>query len=178
MTRPLCYLAILSILYTGFVRADDFKPDFHLVEYHFFVPSLWFQGREGPETVTSEAIQSESGWKALWSKLEPRLSRDMRQRVPYPFTPVDFTQKTLLVVTTGSNPAHVYSLAIESVMESATNITVNVIEVIPRKKCGDQLFDVIQIVHHPVALILIPKTTKPVHFDATQVENTCSESSS
>jgi hypothetical protein len=114
MNRPLCYLAILSTLYTGFVRADDFKPDFHLVEYHFFVPSLWFQGREGPETVTSEAIQSESGWKALWSKLESRLSRDMRQRVPYPFTPVDFTQKTLLVVTTGSNPAHVYSLAIES----------------------------------------------------------------
>jgi hypothetical protein len=95
-----------------------------------------------------------------------------------PFTPVDFTQKTLLAVTTGSNPAHVYSLAIESVMESATNITVNVIEVIPRKKCGDQLFDVIQIVHHPVALILIPKTTKPVHFDATQVENTCNDSSS
>jgi hypothetical protein len=178
MNRPLCYLAILSTLYTGFVRADDFKPDFHLVEYHFFVPSLWFQGREGPETVTSEAIQSESGWKALWSKLESRLSRDMRQRVPYPFTPVDFTQKTLLVVTTGSNPAHVYSLAIESVMESATNITVNVIEVIPRKKCGDQLFDVIQVVHHPVALILIPKTTKPVHFDATQVENTCNDSSS
>ncbi len=178
MNRPLCYLAILSTLYTGFVHADDFKPDFHLVEYQFFVPSLWFQGREGPETVPSEAIQSEAGWKALWSKLEPRLSRDMRQRVPYPFSPVDFTQKTLLVVTTGSNPAHVYSLAIESVMESATNITVNVIDVISRKKCGDQLFDVIQIVHYPVVLILIPKTTKPVHFHATQVENTCNESSS
>jgi hypothetical protein len=102
----------------------------------------------------------------------------MRQSVPYPFPPVDFTQKTLLVVTTGSNPAHVYSLAIESVMESATNITVNVIDVIPRKKCGDQLIDVIQIVHYPVALILIPKTTKPVLFHATQVENTCNESSS
>jgi len=94
------------------------------------------------------------------------------------FLPGGLHSKTLLVVTTGSNPAHVYSLAIESVMESATNITVNVIDVIPRKKCGDQLFDVIQIVHYPVVLILIPKTTKPVHFHATQVENTCNESSS
>jgi hypothetical protein len=161
-----------------FVHAGDFKPDLHLVEYQFFVPSLWFQGRVGPETVPSEAIQSELGWKALWSKLEPRLSRDMRQRVPYPFSPVDFTQETLLVVTTGSNPAHVYSLAIENVMESATNITVNVIEVVPRKKCGDQLFDVIQIVDYPVALILIRKTTKPVHFHAKQVENTCNDPSS
>jgi len=176
MNRPLSYLAILSTLYAGSVLADDFKPDFHLIEYQFFVPSLWFFG-EGTETVTSEAIQSEAGWKALWSKLEPRLSRDMRQRVPYPFSPVDFTQNTLLVVTTGPNPARAYSLAIESVMESAANITVNVIDVIPRKKCGDQLIDVIQIVHFPVALILIPKTTKPVHFHPTQVENTCSESS-
>ena len=178
MNRTLAYLAILSTLFTGSVHADAFKPDFHLIEYQFFVPSLWFEGKEGPETVTSEAIQSEAGWKAVWSKLEPRLSRDMRQRVPHPFVPVDFAQKTLLVVTTGSNPADVYTLAIESVMESESNITVNVIEVIPRKKCGDQLIDVIQIVHYPVALILIPKTTKTVHFHATQVESTCDESSS
>ena len=80
-------------------------------------------------------------------------------------------------MTTGSNPSHVYTLAIESVMESETNIAVNVIEVIPRKKCGDQLIDVTQVVHYPVALILIPKTTKPVHFHATQVDSTCDESS-
>ena len=87
MNRPLSHLAILGTLYMGSVHADDFKPDFHLIEYQFFVPSLWFQGREGSETVTSEAIQSEAGWKALWSKLEPRLSRDMRQsvrRIRYP----------------------------------------------------------------------------------------------
>jgi hypothetical protein len=178
MNRKLSYLAILGTLYAAFVHADDFKPDFHLIEYQFFVPSQWFQGREGPETVTSATIQSEAGWKALWAKLEPRLSRDMRQRVPHPFVPVNFTQKTLLVVTTGANPDHVYSLAIEDVMESATDITVNLIDVIPRKKCGDQLINVIQIVHFPVALILIPKTTKPVHFQASQVEKTCDESSS
>ena len=178
MNRTLCHLAILITLYAGSARADDFKPDSHLIEYQFFVPNLWFQGSEGSEIVASAAIQSEAGWKALWSKLEPRLSRDSRQRAPYPFSPVDFAQKTLLVVTTGPNPAHVYSLAIETVVESTADITVNVIDVIPRKKCGDQLIDVILVVRFPIALILIPKTTKPVTFQVTQVENTCDESSS
>jgi len=178
MNPQLSYLAILGTLYAGSVHAVEFKPAFHLIEYQFLVPSLWFQGKEAPETVTSEAIQSDDGWKALWSKLEPRVSRDMRQRVPHPFFPVDFNQKTLLVMTTGSNPHHVYSLAIENVMESATNITVNLIDVIPRKQCGDRLIEVTLTVHHPVALILIPKTTKPVHFHVTQVENTCDETSS
>jgi len=41
MNRPLSYLAMLGTLYTGSVHADDFKPDFHLIEYQFFVPSLW-----------------------------------------------------------------------------------------------------------------------------------------
>ena len=45
MNRPLAYLAILITLCTGSVRADDFKPDIHLIEYQFFVPSLWFEGR-------------------------------------------------------------------------------------------------------------------------------------
>jgi hypothetical protein len=149
------------------------KPDTYLVEYQAFRPSFYFTGNEGPEIATFTAVQSEPEWRKLWAELEPRLSRDMRQSAPHPFPHIDFTRQTLLFAALGTKPTGGFSLSVESITENPASITVNLVALSPGKGCGDAIYGITQITTHPITLLVIPKTSKPVHFDTVQVEPAC-----
>ncbi len=150
------------------------KPDTHLIEYQAFLPSLYFTGNDGPETATFATVQSEPAWRALWATLEPRLAKDRSQKAPHPFPRIDFTRKTLLVAALGTKPTGGYSLSVESVTENPSSITVKLVAVSPPgRPCGDKIYGLTQITSHPIALLLIAKTSKPVQFDTMRAEPAC-----
>jgi hypothetical protein len=171
--RLLFCLILLSAIWPPIASSAESKPETYLVEYQTFRPSLYFTGNEGPEIATFTAVQSEPKWRKLWAELEPRLPRDMGQSAPHSFPRIDFTRQTLLVAALGTKPTGGFSLSIESVVESPASITVNLVALSPRKGCGDAIYGITQIATHPIALLLIPKTSKPVHFDTRQVEPAC-----
>lgn len=158
----------LSLMWACSVTATANEPDVFLVEYQAFRPNLYFGVNDGPDTATFTAIQSEREWKALWSDIEPRMARDMYQRGPRVFPPIDFARKTLLVAALGVKPTGGYSISIHSVVEDPSSITVNTIAVKPARNCV-----LTMATTHPIALILIPRTSKLVRFNTTQVEHSC-----
>ena len=163
--RQLIPVALLSML--GVAAAAQ-KPDISLVEYQAFRPNLYFGLNGGPDVPMMAAIRSESQWWALWAQLEPKIPRDMDQHRPYPYPPLDFSRKVLLVAALGTKATGGYSVSIHSVVESTRNITVNLIVLAPAKNCGVTLTTA-----NPIALALIPKTSKPVEFATTQAELIC-----
>jgi hypothetical protein len=171
--RLLACLILLSPIWPFAASAAESKPETYLIEYQAFRPSLYFTGNEGPEIAIFTAIQSEPKWRELWAQLEPRLSRYMRQRVPHPFPRIDFTRQTLLVAALGTEPTSGYSLSVESITESPTSITAKLVALNPGKGCGDKIYGMTLITTHPIVLLLIAKTSKPVQFDTMQVEPAC-----
>ena len=169
----LCCFISLSPVWPSTGSAAESKPDTYLLEYQAFQPSLYFTGNEGPEIATFTAVQSESAWRNLWAQLEPRLPREMGQKASHPFPHIDFTRQTLLVAALGTKPTGGYSLSVQSVTENPTSISVKLVALNPGKPCGDMSYGITQITTHPIALLLIAKTAKPVHFDTTQVEPAC-----
>jgi PrcB C-terminal len=168
-----CLILSLSSIWPSMASTAANKPDTYLVEYQAFRPSLYFTGDEGPEIATFTAIQAEPEWRKLWAELEPRLPRDMRESAPHPFPRIDFTRQTLLIAALGTKPTGGFSLSVESVTENPASITVNLVALNPGKGCGDAIYGITQITTHPIAMLLIPKTSKPVHFDTMQVEPAC-----
>jgi len=151
-------------------------PDSFLIEYQAYRPNLAFAPDRGPRNFLNSlftAIRSEPDWRGLWSQIEPGLAReDASQRRPYPFPSIDFTRKTLLVAALGTQPTGGYSVSINSVVEYRSQITVYVVALKP-VNCGDQLNGVTLLVTSPIALALIPKTSKPVKFSITEAQSAC-----
>jgi hypothetical protein len=168
----LACLILLSPIGASTASAAESKPAY-LVEYQAFRPSLYFTGNDGPETATFTAIQSEPAWRAFWAKLEHRLPRDMSQKEPHPFPRIDFTRKTLLVAALETKPTGGYSLLVQSVTENPSSITVNLVALNPGRVCGDTIHGLTQITSHPIALLLIAKTSKPVQFDTMEAKPAC-----
>jgi PrcB C-terminal len=167
-TKWIHNLLSVGLIYTLAAIAGESKPDVFLVEYQAFRPNLYFGTNDGPDTPTYTAIQSEREWRSLWSEIEPRIARDMEQKGPHPFPPVDFTRRTLLVAALGTKPTGGYSVSIHSVVENPSRITVNVTELRPAKGCPVTLTST-----HPIALVVIPRTSKPVGFSTTEAELIC-----
>ncbi len=163
--RHLIALVLICILPAA---AAEEKPDTFLIEYQAFRPNPYFGLDAGPDTSTFTAIRSERAWRELWSQLEPRMPRDMDQRSPHPFPPIDFIRQMLLVVALGTKPTGGYSVSIHSVVEDPSRVTVNVVVLSPAKDCYRTLATT-----HPIALILIGRTSKPVQFSTTRAEITC-----
>jgi len=162
------WLILVGLSCAAPAMAKDTKPDTFLIEYQTFLPNLYFGLNDGPATPTLAAIQSESEWSKLWSHVEPRIARATQQNKPYPLPRIDFTRKTLIVAASGLKPSGGYSISIHSVIEDSIGISVNVIEVTPSKDCGVTLTSI-----YPIALVTIPKASKPVAFNITQAERTC-----
>ncbi len=171
--RLLACLILLNPIWPFAASAAESKPETYLIEYRAFRPSLYFTGNEGPEIATFTAVQSEPEWRKLWAALEPRLRGDMRQNAPHPFPRIDFTRKTLLVAALGTKPTGGYSLSVESITESPTSITAKLVALNPGKGCGDKIYGLTLITTHPIVLLLIAKTSKPVQFETMQVEPAC-----
>jgi len=95
------HLIALGLIWTLAAAAAEKKPDIFLIEYQAFRPSLDFGLNDGPDAPTFSAIRAERAWRELWSQIEPRMSRDMDQRGPHRFPPVDFDRQTLLVAALG-----------------------------------------------------------------------------
>jgi len=171
--RLLSCLILLNAIWPSMASTAESKPDTYLIEYQAFRPNLYFTGNEGPEIATFTAIQSEPEWRKLWAELEPRLPRDMRQSAPHPFPRIDFTRHTLLVAALGTKPTGGFSLSVESVAENPASITVNLVALNPGKGCGDKIYGLTLITTHPIVLLLIAKTSKPVQFETMQVEPAC-----
>ena len=171
--RVLLCLAILTAICPSMASTAESKPDIYLIQYQAFQPSLWFTGNEGPDAAIFTTVQSEPEWKKLWAELEPRLPRDMHQSAPHPFPRIDFIRQTLLVAALGTKPTGGFSLSVQSITASPTSITVNLVALNPGKGCGDVINSITQITTHPIALLLIAKTSKPVQFDTMQVEPLC-----
>jgi hypothetical protein len=158
----------LSLMWACSVTAVASEPGALLIEYQAYRPSPDFGLNDGPDSAMFTAIQTEPAWKALWSDIEPRMARDMNQRGPHPLPPIDFTRKTLLVAALGAKPTGGYSISIHSVIEGRSGITVNAIAVRPAKNCI-----LTMATTHPIALILIPRTSKPIRFSTAQAEHKC-----
>jgi len=160
------YAVSLGLIFAFGANAAQQKPDTFLVEYQAFRPSLYFGPHSmGPKTALFTAIQSEQQWRELWSRID--MDRHRPQHI-------DFTRKTLLVAALGTKPTGGYSVSINSVVESATRITVNVIALRP-KNCGSVLSGVTLTATSPIAFVLIPKTVKPVEFSTREAEDACGQ---
>ncbi|MBS0422660.1 MAG: protease complex subunit PrcB family protein [Proteobacteria bacterium] len=166
--QRLRYLISLSLVWIFSATATASEPDIHLVEYQAFRPNLDFGLNDGPDTATFTAIQSLREWKTLWSQIEPRMAREMSQQGPHAFPSIDFTRNTLLVAALGSKPTGGYAVAIHSVVEYPTSITVNVIAQSPAKDCVLTMAET-----HPIVLVLIPRMPKPIEFSTTHAVHTC-----
>ncbi|MBV8852967.1 MAG: protease complex subunit PrcB family protein [Sinobacteraceae bacterium] len=145
------------------------EPAISPIEHQTFRPNLYFSSyHDGPDTALFTAIRSEGEWKALWSQLEPRMARDRDQRGPHSLPPIDFTRKILLVAALGMKMTGGYTVSIDSVVEEPAGIRVNAVGGYPGKKCV-----LLQAVTHPIALALIPRTSKRITFNTTEVEHSC-----
>ena len=174
MRRAQCirYALSLGLIFALGANAAHDKPDTFLVEYQAYRPTRYFgPNSRGPKAPLFTAIQSEEQWRELWSQIGPRVAPDMDQRRPQH---IDFTRKTLLVAALGTKPTGGYTVSVNSVVESPTQITVNVIALRP-KNCGSALNGVTLTTTSPIALVLIPKTTKPVEFNTRETEDACSQ---
>ena len=174
MTRALWIRCVTSLGLACALAATaaEKKPDIFLIEYQAFRPNMYFGLNNGPKTTLFTAIQSEQQWRELWAQIEPRVARDTDQRRPHPFPHIDFTRKTLLVAALGTKPTGGYSVSINSVVESPTHIRINVIALRPMN-CGSELHGITLTTTSPIALILIPKATKPVEFSTIEAEDSC-----
>jgi hypothetical protein len=160
---------LTALIVAGSVAAASATdPDIYLIQYQYFRPNIHYSTDDGPEKRSFVALRNEGSWRNLWSELEPRMSRDMRQVDPHSFLPIDFDRYTLLVAALGNQPSTGYSIAIRSVTESPTQISVSVIATHPGKDCI-----VLTVQTSPIALALIPATTKDVVFDVTDAEIDC-----
>jgi hypothetical protein len=139
---------LTALIVAGSVAAASATdPDIYLIQYQYFRPNIHYSTDDGPEKRSFVA---------------------MRQVDPHSFLPIDFDRYTLLVAALGNQPSTGYSIAIRSVTESPTQISVSVIATHPGKDCI-----VLTVQTSPIALALIPATTKDVVFDVTDAEIDC-----
>jgi len=165
---PVSGFFIGFILFGTPTMAPASEPDTWLIEYQAFSPDRFFSVDDGPDQAMFTAVQSEKAWRALWSEIEPKLSRNMEQVAPHPFPPIDFARYTLLVAALGTKPSSGFRVAIESVQNFPSRILVSIIALRPGRNCP-----VFTAITHPVALALIPKTSKPVTFEKSNAELAC-----
>jgi hypothetical protein len=144
------------------------EPDVFLVEFRSYRPSIHFFGNDGPAQPMFSVIRTEPEWKQLWSEIEPHMGQDGDKRGPYPAPFIDFRRDTLIVAAAGMKTSGGWSVAIHSMREFPSRILVFVIELRPGKHCMAS-----SVITHPIALALIPRTTKPVDFDIIRGETAC-----
>jgi hypothetical protein len=100
--------------------------------------------------------------------MEPRTSRLQGQVVPNPSPAIDFDHQAVVVAAMGTKPNGCCSIEIASVTETAESILVSVVETVAGSNCF-----VTQAVTHPIALALIPQTTKRIEFEVREQTRKC-----
>jgi hypothetical protein len=157
-------LAILSLVAATLACAAD--PDTYLLEYESFVPNKWFNDRAGPSEPLLTVISTEDAWRSLWASFEPRMAREPARRQPYPLPPIDFSRYSLVVAALG--PSGDDSVAIRTIRDLGSKITVSLVAVRPGRGCM-----VTTDVKYPIALALIARTDKPVSFGVVKAVVSC-----
>jgi hypothetical protein len=124
------------------------------------------------------AIRNRAEWIALWnSPLDPAMSppsargAGVAPTLPRSSPPeVDFDKFTLLVVTSGKKPTLGYAVLFEDIFEFPNELKVDVLDLGPRGCVTGQLLS------YPSAMVLIPRTTKPIRFQPRVAYVDCEQS--
>jgi hypothetical protein len=144
------------------------RADIPLLPFQIYIPGPHFSTyNSGSERPLLLAVNSKEEWQNLWREVEPRMSRDEKQNAPHPLPDMDFDRYTLLVATSGSRPTGGYVIGFEAVHDGFS-MDADVYELRPGRECT-----VTTSITHPIAMALISKTDKPVHFRVTRADIDC-----
>jgi hypothetical protein len=138
------------------------------VAFTRFSPDSMSAVYSGVDDTTRELLRTPADWKAFWAQVEPRTSRAQGQTAPNAPPEIDFDHQAVVVAASGMRPDGCCSVEIASVTETADTILVAVVETTAGDNCG-----VTQGVTHPIALALIPQTTKRIKFEVREDTKRC-----
>lgn len=98
-------------------------------------------------------FRSEAAWNEFWSSSEKPFGRAIE--VPY----VDFSQHMVLLAAMGSQGSGGFSIRIEGVADSGSELVAYVVRTSPAPSCYTAA-----VVTYPVDLVRVPRSEKPVRW--------------
>lgn len=138
------------------------------VTYAPFTPEFLSPSYSGPDDPIRGLLRTHAEWEVFWAQIEPRTSRLQGQDTPNPPPAVDFDRYAVIVAAMGTRPNGCCSVEITSVAETSKRVLVTVSEKTTGTGCM-----VTQAVTRPIALALIPKTTKHIEFEVITKVQQC-----
>ncbi|HEX6860219.1 MAG TPA: protease complex subunit PrcB family protein [Caulobacteraceae bacterium] len=111
---------------------------------------------------TNMVITQRSEWTAMWQRLSAH------QGNPPPAPAVDFGREMVLLASMGPQPTGGYAIRIERVIETPNSLEVLVARTSPGPSCG-----VTAALTHPVDVVRIPASMKPVRWSVRDVVTDC-----
>jgi PrcB C-terminal len=122
----------------------------------------------GTEVPLFTAIRSRDEWRSLRSKLISLHQRDSTPLDLPSASEIDFSRYTMVVAALGIRPNNGYNVVIRDVYDGISSIGVGVIELVPGRGCATG-----QVLTYPMTIVLIPRSTKPVVFNANRASVDC-----
>lgn len=107
-------------------------------------------------------IRTPAEWHGQWRRLTARHGN------PPPPPEVDFSREMVLLAASGAKGSGGYSVTIERVLESPGELVAYARHVSPGPRCGT-----IAVITHPVDLVRIPASAKPVRWVAEREVRDC-----
>ena len=147
------FTAIISIIGCSNVGSDDKKLPMEIV-----IDGTFSAIDERREVL----INDNEKYQALMNEHYKNL--DQMPRIPV----VDFTKNSVVAVFIGPKDNGGYIVAIDSINEGSSSLSVNVSEIAPGKNCN-----VTQAISKPFTIVKIPKTDKKPVFKTKQIVKDC-----
>lgn len=164
-TRRTLAIVAWPLLLAGSVTARSADS----IAFETYKPGPAFSSQQdGLDEAASMVIRSQAEWRAVWDKIEPRMSRSSEQVGPHALPTIDFDRHMLILVTLGTRSSGGFTVEIKSLTELATHIEVATVETRPGPSCM-----VTMSLAHPIALVLVRSIDKPVRFAASVRQRPC-----